>query len=231
MANSSLPSAKEGRYVLKIPRGFWDGNVEKYQCCFGTVHVTSATMFIGYALALWTIFLNLFVAYCYIMGKKLPVEQWFDESNERFLSTFMLMSLCHYSLAITLVYSVLSETTSFLLASIFYSSVAFVFGFAKLVTDLRCFLYGNSFRAVTVWQPVVFAILILIDAWCVSAVGRCYLYLRDKKLADKITQKLSTARVAVNYRDKIPNESASVPTLAPCAGTSSSEEKQPLTIA
>lgn len=114
---------------------------------------------------------------------------------------------------ILLIHGIRNEKRSLLIPYIVFIMICVLIGFAQLCTELIGSLSQQtspsypptgSIDIKTTKGPLsqpFFAMLVgvLIHAWCLNVVWRCYQYLGDKKLAKSIAEQLSHTQSAFNY--------------------------------
>uniref|UniRef100_A0A0N5C325 Uncharacterized protein n=1 Tax=Strongyloides papillosus TaxID=174720 RepID=A0A0N5C325_STREA len=203
-----------------INQNIWDGDDNKYRCICKMVHVTKAALHLAYAqLTIFMMFVCV-LAYSYIMQHRGgnngngqgSGDQMFNGMYMNHNSNFLFSFSAQMFFVILLIHGIRNEKRSLLIPYIVFIMICVLIGFAQLCTELIGSLsqqssgsYSpSSFDGKSTRGPLsqpFFAMLIgvLIHAWCLNVVWRCYQYLGDKKLAKSIAEQLSHTQSAFNY--------------------------------
>lgn len=197
----------------------WDSDAPKYRVACQSVHVTKATLYIGYAqLAIITVFtLCLLFFYGQAMHGGLPADHWAVSAGSRYLTSLLTAVSLQLGLVLMLVHGVRCEKRSFLLPFIVFASFAVFIAFAQIFSDIVA--ASQSRPSASPSQLVSHLFGMFIHVWCVAVVWRCYCYLGDKKVAEHIGEQLQATSLAFSCDYSQP------PPYADLA------EKKPLTIA
>uniref|UniRef100_A0A915DLK0 Uncharacterized protein n=1 Tax=Ditylenchus dipsaci TaxID=166011 RepID=A0A915DLK0_9BILA len=196
----------------------WNAEAEKYKVLCRMIHVTKATLHIGYIQMMISFIFLVFFTYHYMMAVTghLSAEHWINTYTARYISQLLLAVSLQLILVVVMIHGVRSERRSLLLPYIIYASVAILAGCAQLGSDFMNMekqggygqasghpssseatrMYGNS-------QFVSHLIGTMIHAWCLSVVWRCYGYLGEKKVARQIGEQLSATQAAFQYPDQL----------------------------
>uniref|UniRef100_A0A0K0E9M6 Uncharacterized protein n=1 Tax=Strongyloides stercoralis TaxID=6248 RepID=A0A0K0E9M6_STRER len=204
-----------------INQNIWDGDDNKYRCICKMVHVTKAALHLAYAqLTIFMMFVCV-LAYSYIMQHRGNNSGNGQGSNDQIFngmymnhnSNFLFSFSAQMLFVILLIHGIRNEKRSLLIPYIIFIMICVLIGFAQLCTELIGSLnqqVSPSYSSTgsidiksskgPLSQPF-FAMLIgvLIHAWCLNVVWRCYQYLGDKKLAKSIAEQLSHTQSAFNY--------------------------------
>ncbi|KAI1731102.1 hypothetical protein Ddc_03830 [Ditylenchus destructor] len=188
----------------------WDAENEKYKVLCRMIHVTKATLHIGYIQMMISFIFLVFFTYHYMMAVTghLSADHWMNQYTARYISQLLLAVSLQLILVVVMIHGVRSERRSLLLPYIIYASIAILAGCSQLAVDFMNMdnhssgqpsgsehpsrMYGNS-------QFVSHLIGTMIHAWCLSVVWRCYGYLGEKKVARQIGEQLSATQAAFQY--------------------------------
>jgi hypothetical protein len=186
----------------------WDPESEKYKVLCRMVHVTKATLHIGYYQMLISFVFSVFFAFNYMMAitGHLSPDHWINTYSARYISQLLLAISLQLILIVVMIHGVRTERRSLLLPYIVYASITILAGCAQLGADFVQLdvpsergsgrTYGNS-------QLLSHLIGTLLHAWCLSVVWRCYAYLGDKKVARQISEQLSNTQAAFHYPEQL----------------------------
>jgi hypothetical protein len=198
----------------------WDPEAEKYRVLCRMVHVTKATLHIGYIQMAISFIFSLFFAYHYLMAisGQYPIDHWINQYNPRYISQLLLAVSLQLILVVVMIHGVRTERRSLLLPYIIYASVAILAGCAQLGADI-VHMDANEKQALVAaangggntngggggghsYGNTQFAshlVGTMIHAWCLSVVWRCYTFLGEKKVARQIGEQLSATQAAFRY--------------------------------
>lgn len=196
----------------------WNSESEKYKVLCRMIHVTKATLHIGYIQMMISFIFLVFFTYHYMMAVTghLSAEHWINQYTARYISQLLLAVSLQLVLVVVMIHGVRSERRSLLLPYIIYASVAILAGCAQLGSDFMNMehhhsaghgshptghseasrIYGNS-------QFVSHLVGTMIHAWCLSVVWRCYGFLGEKKVARQIGEQLASTQAAFSYPDQL----------------------------
>ncbi|CAJ0578342.1 unnamed protein product, partial [Mesorhabditis spiculigera] len=182
----------------------WDSNAEKYRVACRSVHVTSATLYVGYMqLAIITIFtLTILFFYGQSLHGALPAEHWAASAGSRFLTSLLTAVSLQLALVLMLVHGVRHEKRSFLLPYIIFACFTLFVGFAQIFTDVVAASHQRGSGSAS--QLLSHLIGLMIHVWCVTVVWRCYCYLGDKKVAEQIGAQLDATTPAFTCEYSLP---------------------------
>jgi len=188
----------------------WDPESEKYKVLCRMIHVTKATLNIGYIQMLISFVFSIFFAYHYMMAVtgSLSPDHWINQYTARYISQLLLAISLQLILVVVMIHGVRFERRSLLLPYIVYAFITILAGCAQLGTDFVHLdantgksLDGRNYGSNS--QFLSHLIGTFIHAWCLSVVWRCYGYLGDKKVARQISEQLSSTQSAFHYPEQL----------------------------
>jgi len=216
--NRRTPATRE-QYRIGITTdlgmdSLWDPEADKYKALCRMVHVTKASLHIGYIQMLISFVFSIFFGYHYFMAISghLSSDHWINHYTAKYISQLLIAVAIQLILVVLMIHGVRSERRALLLPYIVYATIAILAGCAQLGTDLlnmdrNSFSYGSSefdkvYNNRFSSQFVSHFIGTMIHAWCLSVVWRCYGFLGEKKVARQISEQLQVT-AAFHYPEQL----------------------------
>jgi len=227
----------------------WDPDHDKFKVLCRMIHVTKASLHIGYVQMMISFIFSLFFGYHYLMAisGNVSTEHWINQYTAKYVSQLLFAVAIQLVLVVVMIHGVRAERRAFLLPYIVFSAIAIIAGCAQLGTDFVNVERNNNIRGnnANTSQFISHLIATMIHAWCLSVIWRCYGYLGEKKVARQISEQLNATHAAFNYYPEQffgyampqPPPYADTVIAAPRQSTpprsiiKMDEDKQPLTIA
>lgn len=188
----------------------WNSEDEKYKVFCRSVHVSKATLYIGYVQLFVSFLFSIFFAYHYVLtiGAQRNDVLLTDQQHTRYLSQLMLAVSIQVILVILMIHGVKVERKSFLMPYIIYSAIAVLTGTIGLINDLiyldRSVVYhGDTASRAAKNQFISHLFGTVIQAWCLSIVWKTYGFLGEKKVARQIREQLNNTASAFHYPENL----------------------------
>uniref|UniRef100_A0A1I7XML6 Actin cortical patch SUR7/pH-response regulator pali n=1 Tax=Heterorhabditis bacteriophora TaxID=37862 RepID=A0A1I7XML6_HETBA len=178
----------------------WDHNADKYRVVCRSIHVMKATQYIGYA---QLIIIGMFTAtLLFFYGRQingsLPADHWLSSAGGRYLTSLLTAVSLQLSLVLMMLHGVRSQRRSFLLPFIIFAAFAVFLAFIQVSSDVVAASQQRAGAASGV-QLLSHVMGMFVHIWCVAVVWRCYCFLGDKKVADRIAEQLQATSMAFAY--------------------------------
>ncbi|KAI3409753.1 hypothetical protein GPALN_006132 [Globodera pallida] len=188
----------------------WDSENEKYKVLCRSIHVSKASFYIGYVRLLVSLVSCIFFAYQYMMAVtgQMSADNWINQMTARFMSKAMLAICLQVIVVVLMIHGVKTEKKSMLLPFIVYSGISVLANSIKIMSDL-VYLDMSTYKndqvesQVAKIQFVSDLMRMVLHAWCLSVVWRCYGYLTEKKVARQIREQLISTATAFNYPENL----------------------------
>jgi len=199
------------QYRMGFTDALIDFNSDKYKVLCRTVHVTKATLYIGYSYLLLCFIFSTYFAYHYItaVNGQLSIEPWFYQYMTRYIAQLLLAISLQVVIVVVMVHGVNTERKSLLIPYITLTSITVLTGCAKIVSDIVYLDKGVEIPGIKTNIDGQAYILMshifgtVIQAWCLMVVWRCYGYLGERKVARQIRDQLNATQAAFYYPEQL----------------------------